>query len=170
MKLHWIDMVIVILSLLAAVGVGVWFSRKQNSTKAYFAANGSVPAWAVGMSMFATIISSVTFLAYPGAAYAGNWILLVQGLMVPIVLLGMIWFIVPLFRRVIRLSTYEYFERRFGALARYYSSLAFVLEHFAKMGTILYLAYPWRCARRGHPVLAYRWRCGHHLPGGRRIR
>lgn len=94
-------MVIVILSLLAAVGVGVWFSRKQNSTKAYFAANGSVPAWAVGMSMFATIISSVTFLAYPGAAYAGNWILLVQGLMVPIVLLGMIWFIVPLFRRVI---------------------------------------------------------------------
>ena len=69
MKLHWIDMVIVILSLIAAVGVGVWFSRKQNSTKAYFAANGSVPAWAVGMSMFATIISSVTFLAYPGAAY-----------------------------------------------------------------------------------------------------
>ena len=126
MKLHWIDMVIVILSLIAAVGVGVWFSRKQNSTKAYFAANGSVPAWAVGMSMFATIISSVTFLAYPGAAYAGNWILLVQGLMVPIVLVGMIWFIVPLFRRVIRLSTYEYFERRFGAVARYYSSLAFV--------------------------------------------
>ena len=107
MKLHWIDMTIVVLSLLAAVGVGVYFSRKQNSTKAYFAANGSVPAWAVGMSMFATIISSVTFLAYPGAAYSGNWILLVQGLMVPIVLVGMIWFIVPLFRRVIRLSTYE---------------------------------------------------------------
>ena len=104
--IHWIDMVIVVISLIAAVGVGVYFSRKQNSTEAYYAANGSVPAWAVGMSMFATIISSVTFLAYPGAAYQGNWILLVQGLMVPIVLLGMIWFIVPLFRRVIRLSTY----------------------------------------------------------------
>ena len=35
MKLHWIDMVIVILSLIAAVGVGVWFSRKQNSTDFY---------------------------------------------------------------------------------------------------------------------------------------
>ena len=101
--IHWIDMLIVIISLIAAVGVGVYFSRKQNSTEAYYAANGSVPAWAVGMSMFATIISSVTFLAYPGAAYQGNWILLVQGLMVPIVLVGMIWFIVPLFRRVIRL-------------------------------------------------------------------
>ena len=121
------------------MGVGLDFSRKQNYTESYYAANGSIPAWAVGMSMFATIISSVTFLAYPGAAYSGNWILLVQGLMVPIVLLGMIWFIVPLFRRVIRLSTYEYFERRFGPFARFYSSVAFVLEHFSKMGTILYL-------------------------------
>ncbi|MCR4852058.1 MAG: sodium:solute symporter [Prevotella sp.] len=138
-SIHWIDMLIVALSLLAAVGVGIWFSRKQNSTESYYAANGSVPAWAVGMSMFATIISSVTFLAYPGAAYSGNWILLVQGLMVPIVLVGMIWFIVPLFRRVIKLSTYEYFERRFGPFARFYSSVAFVLEHFSKMGTILYL-------------------------------
>ena len=138
-SVHWIDLTILIISLIAAVGVGVWFSRKQDSTKSYFAANGSVPAWAVGMSMFATIISSVTFLAYPGAAYSGNWILLVQGLMVPIVLLSMIWFIVPLFRRVIRLSTYEYFERRFGPFARFYSSVAFVLEHFSKMGTILYL-------------------------------
>ena len=138
-SIHWIDMLIVAVSLLAAVGVGLWFSRKQNSTESYYAANGNVPAWAVGMSMFATIISSVTFLAYPGAAYSGNWILLVQGLMVPIVLIGMIWFIVPLFRRVIKLSTYEYFERRFGPFARFYSSVAFVLEHFSKMGTILYL-------------------------------
>ena len=138
-SVHWIDLAILILSLVAAVGVGMWFSRRQDSTKSYFAANGSVPAWAVGMSMFATIISSVTFLAYPGAAYSGNWILLVQGLMVPIVLVSMIWFIVPLFRRVIRLSTYEYFERRFGPFARFYSSVAFVLEHFSKMGTILYL-------------------------------
>ena len=138
-SLHWIDATIVVISVLLAVAVGVFFSKKQKSTKAYFAANGNVPAWAVGMSMFATIISSVTFLAYPGAAYGGNWILLVQGLMVPIVLLGLIGIIVPLYRRVIKLSTYEYFERRFGALARYYSSLAFILENFSKMGAILYL-------------------------------
>ena len=137
--LHWIDTTIVIASVVLAIGVGIYFAKKQNSTDAYFAASGNIPAWAVGMSMFATIISSVTFLAYPGSAYAGNWILLVQGMMVPLVLLGVIGFIVPLYRKVIRLSTYEYFERRFGALARFYSSLAFVLEHFSKMGTILYL-------------------------------
>lgn len=138
-SLHWIDYTIVIVSVLAAVAVGVYFSKKQDSTKAYFAANGAVPAWAIGMSMFATIISSVTFIAYPGAAYGGNWILLVQGLMVPIVLVGIIGYIVPLYRRMIKLSCYEYFERRFGSLARYYSSVAFILEHFAKSGTILFL-------------------------------
>jgi len=137
--LHWIDTIIVCLSVLAAIGVGVYFARRQNSTKAYFKASGNIPAWAVGMSMFATIISSVTFLAYPASAYSGNWILLVQGMMVPLVLLGLIGFIVPLYRKVIRLSTYEYFERRFGAFARFYSSIAFVLKHFTKMGTILFL-------------------------------
>lgn len=138
-SLHWVDISIIIASVVLALCVGFYFSRNQNSTDTYFAANGNIPSWAVGMSMFATIISSVTFLAYPGNAYAGNWILLVQGLMVPVALVCLIGFIVPLYRKVIKLSTYEYFERRFGPFARIYSSLAFVLEHFSKMGTILYL-------------------------------
>lgn len=138
-SLHWIDSTIVIVSVLLAVVCGVWFSRKQKSTDAYYAASGNIPAWAVGMSMFATIISSVTFLAYPGYAYGGDWVLLVQGLMLPIVLVGAIGFIVPLYRKVIKLSTYEYFERRFGSFARYYISLAFLVEHFAKMAAIIYL-------------------------------
>lgn len=137
--IHWIDTLIVVLSIILAIGMGIYFAHRQKTTDAYFAASSNVPAWAIGMSIFATLISSVTFLAYPGAAYASNWILLVQGLMVPIVLIAMIGFIVPLFRRVIKLSTYEYFERRFGFFARLYSSLAFVLGHFSKMGTVFYL-------------------------------
>jgi len=59
--------------------------------------------------------------------------------MIPIVLVTIIWVIVPLFRKVIRLSAYEYFERRFGAFARIYSAIAFILTHFSKMGTVLFL-------------------------------
>ena len=95
-SLHWIDIAIIVASIILALCVGFYFSRNQKTTDTYFAANGNIPSWAVGMSMFATIISSVTFLAYPGNAYAGNWILLVQGLMVPIVLVCLIGFIVPL--------------------------------------------------------------------------
>ncbi|WP_018472181.1 sodium:solute symporter [Echinicola pacifica] len=137
--LHWIDYLLIILSILGTIAMGIYFSKRQKSSEDYFAGGGGIPAWAIGMSIFATLISSVTFLAYPSAAYKSNWILLVQGLMVPIVLLGMIWVIVPLFRKVIGLSTYEYFEKRFGFFARLYSSLAFVLTHFSKMGTVLYL-------------------------------
>ncbi|MBP5508020.1 MAG: sodium:solute symporter, partial [Prevotella sp.] len=137
--MHWIDYIIVIVSVLLAIGIGMWFAHRQKDTDTYFAGGGKIPAWAVGISIFATLISSVTFLAYPGAAYEGNWILLVQGLMVPIVLVALIGVIVPLFRRVIKLSTYEYFERRFGLFARLYSSLAFTLGHFSKAGTVFFL-------------------------------
>lgn len=137
--MHWVDYVIVAFSIVLAVGVGVYFAHRQKDTNTYYAAGGRVPAWAIGMSIFATLISSVTFLAYPGAAYAGNWILLVQGLMVPVVLLFMVSFIVPLFRKMIRISAYEYFERRFGFFARIYSSFAFSLGHFSKMGTVFFL-------------------------------
>ena len=59
--------------------------------------------------------------------------------MVPLVLLGAIWFIVPLFRKVIGLSTYEYFEKSFGKFARYYSSSSFIIRQFAGMGSVLTL-------------------------------
>jgi SSS family solute:Na+ symporter len=133
------DYIILAIFLLITLYFGFRFSKKQNSTQSYFAANGKIPSWAIGLSILATLISSITFLAYPGEGYSSNWILLVQGLMVPIVLLGMIWFIVPLYRKVIGLSTYEYFEKRFGSFARYYSSLGFVLTHFSKMGTVFFL-------------------------------
>lgn len=137
--IHWIDTLIVIVSVFFTIGTGFYFSRRQKSSDRYFSGSKTIPAWAIGISIFATLLSSVTFLAYPAAAYKSNWILLVQGFMIPIVLVGLIGFIVPLFRKVIRLSTYEYFERRFGIFARVYSSVAFMLTHFSKMGTVLYL-------------------------------
>lgn len=139
LNIHWVDIVIVIISVVFTLGAGFYFANRQKSSDQYFSGSKTIPAWAIGISIFATLISSVTFLAYPAAAYKSNWILLVQGLMVPIVLVGLIWVIVPLFRKVIRLSTYEYFERRFSPFARMYSSVAFILTHFSKMGTVLYL-------------------------------
>jgi SSS family solute:Na+ symporter len=138
-SIHTIDYLIIAGFLLATLYFGFRFAKNQKTTKAFFIAQGRVPTWAIGLSLLATLISSVTFLAYPGTGYSSNWILLVQGLMVPIVLLTVIWFIVPLYRKVIRLSTYEYFEQRFGTFARYYSSVAFVLRQFSGMGTVLFL-------------------------------
>ena len=138
-SLHFIDILIIAVFLAVTLYLGLRFARRKQSTQSFFLARGKIPAWAIGMSLLSSMISSVTFLAYPGEGYSSNWILLVQGLMVPVVLLGIIWFVVPLYRKVIGLSTYEYFERRFGTFARYYSSLAFVLRQFSAMGTIFFL-------------------------------
>lgn len=138
-NIHFVDYLIIILSLILSVGIGVKFSKKQSNTSQYFSAGGNLPSWAIGMSIFATLISSITFLAYPGEGYSSNFIRLVQGIMVPIVVLAMIGFIVPLYRNVIGLSAYEYFEKRFGYFARLYSSLGFVLAHFSKMGSVFFL-------------------------------
>ena len=137
--LYLLDYLVVLFYLAVIVCIGIYVSRKQISTEAYFAGGRSIPAWAIGFSLLATLISSVTFLAYPGQGFDGNWILLVQGLMVPVVLLIIIWFIVPMYRQIIGLSAYEYFEKRFGYFARLYSSLAFVMAHFTKMGSVFYL-------------------------------
>ena len=137
--LHIIDYSIIILSFIVSLAVGLWFAKRQKTTNNYFLAGGKLPSWAIGISILATLISSITFLAYPGSGYASNWILLVQGLMVPIVLAFFVTFVVPLFRKVIKLSAYEYFERRFGVFARMYSSVSFAFTHFSKMGTVFFL-------------------------------
>jgi SSS family solute:Na+ symporter len=137
--LQAIDYCIILIVLGITLYLGFRFANKQNTTENYFLSKGNFPSWALGLSLLSTLISSVTFLGYPAQGYTSNWILLVQGLMVPIVLLGTIWFIVPLFRKVIGLSTYEYFEKRFGGFARYYSSSSFIIRQFAGMGTVLFL-------------------------------
>ncbi len=138
-SLHIVDSLIILFSLLMILMVGYFFSGSQQTTAHFFLAKGRVPAWVLGMSLLATIVSNITFLGYPGAGFAGNWILLVQGLVVAVTIFAVIWVIVPLYRNVISISAYEYFERRFGYFARLYCSAAFILAYLAKMGTILYL-------------------------------
>src|SRR3954453_6834145 len=81
------DLIVISIYLVAVAWIGFRFSRRQTSTEAYFVARRSIPHWAMGLSVFATIISSITFIAYPGAAYKDNWNQLVPGFMAVGVLL-----------------------------------------------------------------------------------
>lgn len=138
--MHTIDVVVIVVYMAALVGVGMKAARRrQNTTDRYFLAERSIPGWAIGMSLMATIITSVTFIAYPGAAYAGNWNMLVPGIMFVGVIAAIGLVVVPFFRHVVTMSVYEYFGKRFGDLIRLYSSLAFAAGHFAKMGFVFYL-------------------------------
>src|SRR5882672_8570536 len=127
MGLRWLDSVIISAYLIAVLLIGVRFARRQTTIETYFVAKRSIPSWALGISMLATIISAVTFIAYPGAGYAGDWSLLVPGVMVVVVPAMVGFVVIPFYRQAVGMSTYEYFGKRFGYPARVYSSLAFAL-------------------------------------------
>jgi solute:Na+ symporter, SSS family len=139
MKYRWPDLIIIAVYLLAVAWIGWRCSRRQTSTETYFLAKRSIPHWAMAFSMFATLISSITFIGYPGSGYASNWNELVQGFMVigALLLVGLV--VIPFYRHVVGVSAYEYFGKRFGYGARAYSALAFSLGHFSKMGFVFFL-------------------------------
>src|SRR5258705_5643503 len=112
-SLRFLDLAVIVLYMGAMAVLGLRFARRQTSTESYFVAKRSIPHWAMGISIYAAIISSITFIAYPGSAYAGNWNELVPGFMVVGVLLLVGLVIIPFFRHAVGMSAYEYFGRRF---------------------------------------------------------
>jgi SSS family solute:Na+ symporter len=139
MRLRWLDALVVMVYLATIVAVGLRLANRQTTTEIYFVAKRAIPAWALGMSMLATIIRAVTFIAYPGSGYAGNWSMLVPGIMVIVVLAIVGRIVIPFYRQAVGMSAYEYFGNRFGYPARAYSSLAFAVGTFSKMAFIVYL-------------------------------
>jgi SSS family solute:Na+ symporter len=137
--LRLLDFLVVAVYMAAMAYLGLRFSRRQTSTESYFVARRSIPSWAMGISLFATLVSSVTYIAYPGSAYAGDWSLLVPGLMILVVLALVGSLVIPFYRQAVGMSAYEYFGKRFGRPTRMYASLAFTLAHFSKMGFVYYL-------------------------------
>src|ERR1043166_10011263 len=117
MQQRWLDLTIMAAYLIAMVSVGIRFALRQTGTESYFVAKRSIPSWGIGFSIVATLITSVTFVAYPGSAYGKNWSLLVPGFMVAGALLICGLVVVPFYRHVVRMSAYEYFGRRFGIVA-----------------------------------------------------
>jgi len=127
------------LYLVIVIAVGIWSANRARSTEGYFLGGRAMPGWAVGLSMLGTAISSVTFLAYPGSAFLGNWSRIVPGLMLPIATIIGIIFFIPFYRKSNLTSAYEYLENRFGPWGRTYGCALFSLGSVYRMGSILYL-------------------------------
>lgn len=121
------------------VGVGLGFSRKSRGAEGFTVANRSLPGWVCGLSIFATFLSSISFLALPGRSFAGNWTPFAFSLSLPIAtLLAVRWFL-PYYRRSGEVSAYAHLEHRFGPWARCYASTFYLLTQLARIGMVLYL-------------------------------
>lgn len=138
-RLSLIDLAIFLLYLAGTVLVGLWVGRHSRTSEGFMAAHRRVPAWAVGLSIFGTYVSSISFLALPGKAYDSNWNAFVFSLSIPITTwIAVKWF-VPFYRKAGTLSSYEHLEHRFRPWARAYAVTCYLLIQLARMGTIMYL-------------------------------
>ncbi len=118
---------------------GASFYFKSKSPSAYTTGGGNIPGWVLGMSIFATFVSSISFLALPGKAYQSDWNGFVFSLSIPLAAYFGVRFFVPLYRRMNSVSAYAYLEERFGPWARGYASSCYLLTQLARTGSILYL-------------------------------
>lgn len=95
--------------------------------------------WVVGMSIFATYVSSISYIGYPGKAFAADWNAFVFSLSIPIASYFAAKYFVPFYRHSGSVSAYTFLEEKFGAWARLYASACYLLTQIARMGSILYL-------------------------------
>lgn len=136
---HWIDYFVLVLYLAAMIGVGYYFSRKEGSTERFFVGNRNIAWWAVGVSIFATQLSAITYISIPGMAYENDWAWLVYNFGIPVVGVFVIYFFLPVFRRKQYTSIYEILEERFGPETRAYGALAYILMQVGRVAIVLYL-------------------------------
>ena len=137
--MNTIDLIIFIAYLLGIVIFGISFYRKERTSADYSTGSGTLPAWVIGLSIFATFVSSISYLALPGIAFLSNWNAFVFSLSIPVAIFMAIKFFIPLYRSVGSPSAYTFLEKRFGPWARNYVALFWLLTQVMRVAVILYL-------------------------------
>ncbi len=133
-----LDLATLLLYLGAVVALGAAFFRRDRSVRDFTIAGGRMHGWVVGLSLFATFLSSNTFLGVPGKAFSEDWNSFVFSLsLLPAALIASRLFI-PFFRNSGTISAYEHLEERFGTWARLYATICYLLTQLARTGTILF--------------------------------
>lgn len=134
-----VDIAVLVVYLAGVVAFGLWLGWRRRTSDEFMVAGGRLPGWAVGLSIFGTYVSSISFLALPGKAYAANWNPFVFSLAIPLTAwIAVRWF-VPFYRKGGEVSAYAHLERRFGVWARTYAVACYILSQLARTGAILYL-------------------------------
>ena len=135
----WLNWTVLAFYLMAMLGMGIYFMRRENGAEDFFKGGGRIPWWAAGISIYATMLSAITYMAIPAKAYATDWTYYTMLWMIPVVGFPVIWFYLPYFRRSKAASAYAILEERFNAATRLMASALFCIFMVARMALVLYL-------------------------------
>ncbi len=120
-------------------GMAWYFIRKKKSAADYFTGGGRIPWYVAGMSIFATMLSSVTFLAAPAQYYLSDWRYFPMTLGIFALAPLVIFCYLPFFRQLKVASAYAYLEQRFNAAVRLFASGAYVVFMVSRVAIVTLL-------------------------------
>lgn len=135
----WIDIAILVAYFILVIGIGIYYSNSEKTQRDYFLGGSRIPWWAAGISIFATQLSAITFMAIPAKAFATNWVYFLTNMTIIAVAPIVIAIYLPFFRKLNLITAYEYLEKRFGVAARWTAGVAFILFQLGRMGIVIFL-------------------------------
>ena len=134
MRIHSLDLGIVIAYLLGVTALGVWFRRGQQDARDYFLGGKTTPWWALAFSIVATETSTLTIIGTPAISYATNltFIQLVFGYLVGRVVIVLL--LLPGYFRGDFFTAYALIEKRFGKRMRAVAASTFLVTRAVAEG------------------------------------
>ena len=138
--LTFIDVTVIVVYLLIMLYMGLKIARKQRSTEDFFVGGRDLPAWAVGISLFASVMSTILYLGQPGEMFRTGLSFLTRNLPLPLILIVVCFVWIPFFMRLRLTSAYEYLERRFNYSVRALAAIFCLLLIFGWISVVVLTA------------------------------
>jgi SSS family solute:Na+ symporter len=168
--LFTLDWIVIGLYAVAMLSVGWYYSRRTATTEDYLLGGRKMNPLNVGLSLFATLLSTITYLAFPGEMIRYGPMILAMIVAYPFVALVVGWLMIPFFMRLQVTSAYQILEMRLGLGVRMLGSIFFLSLRLLWMAVIVYAttdkvlvpligldssATPWLCAVLGLITVTY---------------
>ncbi|OHB85932.1 MAG: hypothetical protein A2V98_03690 [Planctomycetes bacterium RBG_16_64_12] len=139
LRLHPVDLCILVAYLLTLAGIGIYFSKRQFKLEDFFLARRRMTWLPIGLSLMAALNSGIDYLMQPSAVIKYGLVLLVSNLSWFLLYPYVFFITLPLYRRLEVYSAYDYLERRFNVGVRGLGAAIFMLWRIGWMATALYV-------------------------------
>ena len=134
----WIDWVVLLFTLISIVAYGSWKTRKNNNLEGFLKGNNSENWSTIGLSIMATQASAITFLSTPGQAYESGMGFIQFYFGLPLAMIIISVFFLPIYYRLKVYTAYEYLEQRFDVKVRSFTALLFLISRGLAAGITIY--------------------------------
>lgn len=136
--MSWLDWLVLLLTLFGIVAYGTWKTRKNTNLEGYLKGDNSENWATIGLSIMATQASAITFLSTPGQAYEGGmgFIQFYFGLPIAMILISV--FFLPIYYKLKVYTAYEYLEGRFDVRVRAFTAFLFLISRGLAAGITIY--------------------------------